>query len=77
MPLMLEDVIAEIENSLGDLTLIEPELKQMRQDTLCFKQGFYIQYQINQNETNRVFYLGNEAKKIKRAYHLWARNWMV
>lgn len=78
-PEMIEDVLAEIEDTLPDLTVYKPELKAIlhskpRNQLL---EGYYVLYQISAQDIERAVYLGNTVKELKRNFTTWSKAWRV
>lgn len=76
----LPDVLSEIEDTLGDLTVKNAELGRMKTDRGGgVKAGYYIQYQISERDVFRAVYLGDGEKptEMKRKFTAWAMNWRV
>jgi hypothetical protein len=76
--LNLEDVIAEIEDTLGDLTIVNPVFGRVTNKQGLLP-GYYVQYQISPQDVYRAVYLGDGVKvgEMKRNFDKWASNWRV
>lgn len=76
---LLDDLIAEIEDTLCELTIVNPHLGKVGEGRPSLAKGYYIQYQISSYDIFRAVYLGDGSKpsEMKRKFDAWVMNWRV
>lgn len=74
----LDDVIAEIEDTLGDLAIKNAVFGRVT-NKVGLLPGYYVQYQISSQDVYRAVYLGDGVKvgEMKRKFDQWAKDWRV
>ena len=75
----LDDLIAEIEDTLCELTIVNSHFGKVGEGRSSLTKGYYIQYQISSRDIFRAVYLGDGSKptEMKRKFDAWSKNWRV
>lgn len=77
--LTLDELIAEIEDTLPELAVSEPTFGWIKSARHMLISGYYVQYRIGGNGYPRAVYLGSGVKveEMKRKFIAWSVNWRV
>lgn len=77
--IILEDVLAEIEDTLPDTCLHWYEIKHVSayKARMSLIEGYYLHYRIASADVDRVIWLGVEPLEIGKNFDRWIKKWMV